>query len=46
MGVGSLWFGVHIVLYFGSGIVLGFVLALSVRKYRGPPVRWELEEVE
>jgi hypothetical protein len=33
-------------MYFTSGVMVGLFLSLGVCKYRGPPVRWEFEEVE
>ena len=46
MGVAWFWIVAHLALYFGSGVIVGFMLALFVRKYQGALVRWEFEEVE
>ena len=46
MGVAWFWIVAHLALYFGSGVIVGFMLALFVRKYQGVLVRWEFEEVE
>ncbi len=34
------WLVAHLLASYGGGIALGIVIGLSIRKFRGPPVRW------